>query len=1114
MTTKTESHLKFVGYAVLVVAGLLVSIIMGLYLLQKTQIGREVDASLKSAENLLHFHVDKDTEIINALLDQVTENPELKDAWNKHDRKILLAKAEPIYWKANRDFRITHFYFHDANGVNFLRVHAPARFGDDIDRISLKKAMKTGKPASALELGPLGTFTLRIVYPWRDNGRIIGYIEMGEEVGHVLQSLKTTLGNDWLLTLNKEWLDRAGWETGAGLVGSRSKWDDFKSIVVVQSTFSENMAEFGKILGSPQPSKKSDLEIEIGLRRYRVDWVPLGDAGRGEVGKLYIFVDVTEQQMITRRLFATMILIGLLGIMGVIAFFVFSLSRQKRLLHSMHLENLLSESKKREEEREQHVTQIEEAKEALSRQTQLLGSILDAIPTPITYKDSDGLYLGCNSAYTDFFGLSPEDLRGKKPEDVFHGDDGVIEQEADRAVLEKGGRITYEMKVKDLSGNRKDLFASKASFHSPDGRTEGIVGAMFDITQQKEVETQLREREERLRSIFSNAMDGIYACDPSGKFISANPALCKMLGYTEEDLAELTLTDVTHPEDRKQSSLALTQVLTGNRQTANIETRLLSKRGEVVHVRLTASWVFDERKNPQLTIGIVHDVTQEKASEEDRRRLITAVTQADEGIVVTGPDGVILFVNPAFERITGYTSEEAVGQKTDILKSGLHSREFYENLWRTIRGGRVWRGGFTNKKKNGDVYKERCTISPVRDDSGRIANYVAVKQDISRETELEDQLRQAQKMEAVGTLAGGVAHDFNNLLQVISGCTQLMSHTLEDKPENAYLERVSSAVDRGADLVNRILTFSRPSPQEIHTFSINLNIANALKMLEQALPKNIVIENFLASGLSPINGVPDQIEQIVINLATNARDAMPGGGTIRVTTANVPVSTVLEGEVKGPFVRLLVEDNGHGIPKEIRDRIFEPFFTTKEVGKGTGLGLYTVYNIVRNHDGEIFCHALPGGGTSFEILFPVAAERRRQVREELPIPASRLPEGKENILIVDDEPAILMSTRELLELRGFKTLGALSGEEALRIFSAGWENIDLVMADLGMPGMGGIELIGELKKLNPKVKIIIASGYAENTIDEEMKGLRSYMWVRKPFRFDKLVLSVREALDS
>ncbi|TLN16748.1 PAS domain S-box protein, partial [bacterium] len=524
-------------------------------------------------------------------------------------------------------------------------------------------------------------------------------------------------------------------------------------------------------------------------------------------------------------------------------------------------------------------------------------------------------------------------------EDIFPGDDAIIHQEADETALRTGRSVSYEMRIKDSAGKFHDTFITKTSYNPGQGEKPGVVGVIFDISERKEVERKLREREERLRSIFENAMDGIFAGDPSGRFTSANPALLKMLGYSESELFTRTLNDITHPDDRRQSSLALAQVLTGTKSAADLEKRLVTKLGDVIWVRLAATWVFDEKKNPLLTIGIVHDVTAEKAVEEERKRLITAVSQADEVIVVTDANGVIEFVNPAFEKITGYTAEEVVGRTPKILKSGAHPPEFYENMWKTIKEGRVWRGIIANKKKNGESYKERCTISPVRDSSGKVLNYVAVKQDLSRETELEDQLRQAQKMEAVGTLAGGVAHDFNNLLQVISGCTQLLGHTIEGGGENQYLEKISNAVERGADLVSRILTFSRPSAKDICTFSINLNVANALRMLEQALPKNIILENNLEPELSPINGVPDQIEQIVINLATNARDAMPEGGTINVSTGNL----FLEGPgvKKTAFVRLVVEDEGTGIDPKVRDRIFDPFFTTKEVGKGTGLGLYT-----------------------------------------------------------------------------------------------------------------------------------------------------------------------------
>ncbi len=373
--------------------------------------------------------------------------------------------------------------------------------------------------------------------------------------------------------------------------------------------------------------------------------------------------------------------------------------------------------------------------------------------------------------------------------------------------------------------------------------------------------------------------------------------------------------------------------------------------------------------------------------------MVTAIEQAGENIIITDAEGRILYVNPAFEETTGHTREEALGKNPNILKSGKQDREFYRQMWNTLVRGEVWRGRLINKRKDGALYEEDATISPIKDEAGRIINYVAVKRDVTTELIMQKQLLQAQKMEAIGTLAGGIAHDFNNLLQAILGYSDLllMGKKAGDS-DRKRLEIIHRAARDGADLVSRILTFSRRAEVRARPIDLNEEIRRVEKLLRRTVPKMIEIKLLLADSLNVIDADPAQLEQILLNLAVNAQHAMPDGGQILIETNNVSLNdeylrTHLNAKA-GDYVLLTVSDTGVGIAPNVQDRIFEPFFTTKTNGEGTGLGLAMVHGIVSQHGAYIRCYSEHGIGTSFKIYFPISeTEQLWELAETREMPA-------------------------------------------------------------------------------------------------------------------------------
>jgi len=508
-------------------------------------------------------------------------------------------------------------------------------------------------------------------------------------------------------------------------------------------------------------------------------------------------------------------------------------------------------------------------------------------------------------------------------------------------------------------------------------------------------------------------------------------------------------------------------------------------------------------------------IADRQKAEALRMRLVTAIEQAAEGVIITDADGTIQYVNPALENMTGYDSAELVGNNPRVLKSGHHDHAFYQDLWETITRGEIWKGRFVNKKKDGSLYHEDATISPVREVPGKIVNFVAVKRDITEHLELTKQLQQAQKMEAVGTLAGGIAHDFNNLLQAVLGYSELVLAD-EDLPGHLKddLQKILAAGKSGADLVQRLLTFSRKAETKPLYLDLNQRIRQTRKFLERTIPKMIDIELILADELAAIHADPTQMDQVIMNLAVNARDAMPEGGRLMIRTENVVLDDdYARSHLKakpGGYVLLEVSDTGLGMDAETLEHIFEPFYTTKGPGEGTGLGLAMVYGIVQQHGGFINCYSEIGYGTTFKIYLPSVVS---EPESEEPLDELFPQGGTETVLLVDDEEVIRNLGERILTKAGYTVLAASDGQEALAIYKKEQRSIALVILDLIMPVMGGKMCLEEILKICPQAKVLIASGYSIDGPTKEAVGAGAKGFIHKPYEVRQMLQVVREVID-
>ena len=466
--------------------------------------------------------------------------------------------------------------------------------------------------------------------------------------------------------------------------------------------------------------------------------------------------------------------------------------------------------------------------------------------------------------------------------------------------------------------------------------------------------------------------------------------------------------------------------------------------------------------------------------------------------------------------MTGYRREEVLGKNPRILKSDRQDPGFYRQLWGTILKGRTWQGELINRRKDGTMYTERMNIGPVRDARGQITDFIATKRDVTERKSLEAQLQQAAKMEAVGRLAGGVAHDFNNLLTIINGYTDLLHDRLaSDTEASTYLNEIQNAGERAAGLTRQLLAFSRRQVLTPRVLDLNEVVSNLGNMLTRLIGEHIELRTTLKPSLWQVKADPGQIDQVIMNLAVNARDAMPTGGKLTIETNNVEldeVYPVTHPTVKpGPHVMLSVSDNGVGMTAGTRARIFEPFFTTKEQGKGTGLGLATVYGIVKQSEGSIWVYSEPMQGTVFKIYFPAINEA--PAIEERAKAVTDSTSGTETIMVVEDEEGVLSLIRLALRAAGYKVLEAGDPERALTICSEHDGPVHLLLTDVVMPKMSGPKVAEQVAALRPDIKVLYMSGYTDDSIVHHGVLSEGLPFIQKPFSPISLRKKIREVLD-
>jgi two-component system cell cycle sensor histidine kinase/response regulator CckA len=636
----------------------------------------------------------------------------------------------------------------------------------------------------------------------------------------------------------------------------------------------------------------------------------------------------------------------------------------------------------------------------------------------------------------------------------------------------------------------------------------------------------LRASEERFRNAVHHSAIGMALTTPDGRWIEVNPALCRLVGYTREELLARTFRDITHPADLPADLEGQRRLLGGELEVDEREKRYIHKHGHVVWALRTLSVVRDQAQVPLHFIVQIVDITERKRIDaalresEERHRMLFRRNPLPMW-VVEAETLAVLAVNDAAVEHYGYSREEFLGMSLrDVWPAEEASK--LAGVCALPGSGRNHVGAHRHRKKDGTQIR----VEIMSDDAwsgGRPARLVLALDVTDKERAQEDlrgteaQLRQAQKMEAVGRLAGGIAHDFNNVLTVVKSFTEFLLEDLEEAdPRRADVQEIAKAADRAAGMTRRLLAFSRRQVLQPRPLDLNSVIGGMERMLQRLIGDDVRITTSLDGALLPVQADPGSIEQVILNLVVNARDAMPGGGTLAIETHNTRLDRPDANWAiqPGPYAMLAIRDTGHGMDAATQARVFEPFFTTKGMGEGTGLGLAMVYGIIKQSRGHVWVSSRQDHGTTFTIYLPqvVAIENAPAPK---PATVTATAGGGETILLVDDEEALRSAARRALVRAGYRVIPAVDGPDALRLYMEHTGTpFALVVTDVVMPGLGGRELVGRLKIMSPDLRVLFVSGYTEEGVRKQGVLQPGTEFLEKPFTPDKLLRKIREILDA
>ncbi|HEX3533728.1 MAG TPA: PAS domain S-box protein [Gemmatimonadaceae bacterium] len=783
---------------------------------------------------------------------------------------------------------------------------------------------------------------------------------------------------------------------------------------------------------------------------------------------------------------------------------------------------VMSEIQRRVAERAAHDTQLR-----LVAERTLAHSVQQQMPVGVVVAEiPSGRLVSVNAQMTEIFRtafMPAPDLQSYTQWVGFHSDGTLyspLEWPLARTVTTGESVRGQEIRIQRGDGTDGFIRMSSAPVVDVNGKVVAAVAIVIDVTDQRKAERAVKSTDERMRFVAKATTDVIWDWDIKTSALVWNDSVETVFGHKQNQIyPEIQWWyDHLHPEDRERVTAGLHAVLEHGGTNWNDQYRYQKADGSYANVMDRGYIARDHNGVALRMIGAITDVTERTRSEAAIRfqaQLLNAVQQA---VVATDPDGIVIFWNKFAENLYGWTADEAVGRTIEELTPSPFLRDHGAEIVERGAAGESWTGEFLVQGKSGKAFPALLTTSPVLDQKGRVLGFVRVSIDLTERRTLEEQFRQSQKMDAVGRLAGGIAHDFNNLLTVIRLNTEIILDSFDaTDPRSEDVKQIKSAAERASSLTRQLLAFSRKQILQPRVLDMNSVVGTVEPMLRRLIGEDITITS-LCAARGYVVADPGQVEQILVNLVVNARDAMPQGGRISIETKNVELDETYTSEhapvVAGRYVMLAVSDTGVGMNADTKEHAFDPFFTTKDPGKGTGLGLATVYGIVKQSGGYVWIYSEPAAGTALKLYFPeVSAAAAFGAAPEYQ-PAAKTPNrGSETILLVEDEEAVRGLACRILERQGYRVIPAQHGRDAMEIATKEPGRIDLVLTDVVMPGMNGRGLVERLSGIRPAIKSLYMSGYTDDDIIRRGFIEPSKSFLQKPFTSEALLQTVRKVLD-
>lgn len=752
--------------------------------------------------------------------------------------------------------------------------------------------------------------------------------------------------------------------------------------------------------------------------------------------------------------------------------------------------------------------------------------IFFSMPEAVAVVDDRHRITWVNLAMESFLGLPRDAIIGKPCYSLLHKTEEPIPDCLFRHVMESRSRGATEY---EIPGENRWLKVTVDPMVGDGGRIVGAIHYVSDISSLKKAEKTASIQSERLYSLMNNIPGIVYRGLRDWSLVFIGAEVRRVTGYAAEDILSgaVKWRDLIHPDDLGFVKEAFRESVRERRGILRIEYRVRRSDGSIRWLADRRQLIYDAEGNFSYVDGLLLEITDRKEYEEALRatneKLQALIEACPLAIGALDTEGNVTMWNAAAERMTGWSEAEAVGRRLPIVPDDKVG-EFRALLARAVWGEMLSGVEVRRLKKDGSPMEISIWTSPMRDQRGEVTGVMAVLADITERKEMEnalqkseEQLRQSQKLEAIGRLAGGIAHDFNNLLTAIRGYSDLLLHRIDaSSPFRRDVEEIQKAGERAAALTRQLLAFSRKQVLQPKVLDLNAVVGNLDRMLRRLIGEDLDLVTVLKPGLWNVQVDPGQVEQVIMNIVVNARDAMPDGGKVTIETGNVALDDryVRQHPVvkPGDYVLLAISDTGTGMDEETKNRLFEPFYTTKDKGKGTGLGLSTVYGIVKQSGGYIWVYSEIGKGASFKVYLPRYGGSPGEARpEESPVSPSQ---GRETVLLVEDEAMVRLLVRNILEGNGYTVLEASDGEEAISIGGGHAAPIHLILTDVVMPKMCGREAAETLAPRLPGVKVLYMSGYTDEAIVRHGVLETGIPFLEKPFTPVSLLRKVRQVLDA